>query len=132
MVLVTKEPRFLLFALLSPLMALGTYISDKQRPQRTIEPPSRLDRLARALAEVSTLTAELEHEVTERSKVVEKLRADAERYTAIAALKWEEVEAVAQSLQRELGKSEAKGYLVNAVVNVIVAAAAFGLGLIIR
>lgn len=78
---------------------------------------ARIDRLASSLKEAISLSSEIESEIQNRHKIVQKLEEDVDRYNKLASLKSSEVEAIVQTiggeLQKESNNSLWKGALIN-------------------
>lgn len=64
----------------------------------------RIDRLTRSLQEAVSLSSQIENEINRRQKILVKLKADSNRYNALAKLKGIEVEAVVQTMRGEIQK----------------------------
>ena len=70
----------------------------------------RIERLSRALSESTTMIGSIERELHERSRLVQRLRDDCDRYDHLAKLKGTEVEAVVQSFRGELRKEGRRSF----------------------
>lgn len=81
---------------------LKVRIERKARERRGETTSERIEKLSKALTDATGLIGNIERELTERHHLVEKLRADCERYDELANLKSSEVEAVVQSLRGEI------------------------------
>ena len=82
--------------------ALKVWLERKVRERRGETTPERIEKLSKALTDATGLIGNIERELTERSRLVEKLREDCDRYDELAKLKSSEVEAVVQSLRGEI------------------------------
>jgi hypothetical protein len=82
--------------------ALKVRLERKVRERRGETTPERIEKLSKALTDATSLIGSIERELTERSRLVEKLREDCNRYDELAKLKSSEVEAVVQSLRGEI------------------------------
>lgn len=87
--------------------ALKVLLERKVREHRGETTPERIEKLSKALTDATGLIGNIQRELTERSRLVAKLREDCNRYDELAKLKSSEVEAVVQSLRGEI-KQEGK------------------------
>ena len=76
-----------------------------------------MNELTEFLHESVRLIGQIEDEITERSTLAEKLKADIEISKQLAQLKQEEVEAVAQALRGEIQREGRKSFVYSTLVN---------------
>ena len=79
----------------------------------------RIDRLTKSLKEASSLSSEIENEITKRNELVVKLKNDLERYEELKKLKVTEVEAVVRTMRGELRREGTKSIWASAGLNFI-------------
>jgi hypothetical protein len=106
-------------------------ISFERKDTRTDTIDERIADLSRSLQGAAEAMAAIETEVAERHHLVDRLRADAERYERLVRLNRDEVEAVAQTLRGEVRREGTRGFWLNTIVNVILVGVGIGIGLLI-
>ena len=79
----------------------------------------RIDRLTKSLKEAASLSSEIELEISNRNRIVEKLKGDLKRYEELKKLKETEVEAVVQTMRGELRRESNKSLWQSAGLNLI-------------
>lgn len=89
------------------------------RAKRGPTTAERIQRLSAALTAATHTIHEIEGELSERSRLVQKLRDDCDRYDQLAKLKATEVEAVVQSLRGELRQEGRRGFWQSVLLNFI-------------
>lgn len=89
----------------------------RERRQETLD--ERIAGLSRSLQQAAGAMTAIEAEVAERASLVERLKADAARYEKLVALKYEEVQAVAQTLRGELETTNRRSFWANQAANAI-------------
>lgn len=80
----------------------------KARGRETVE--ERISSLVQALSGASKAIGDIEQEVAQRKELLERLRADAEKYQQLAALKEEEVAAVVQVVRGAVGEEGRRSF----------------------
>jgi len=88
--------------------------------ERIVQLSNQLDRSARIIGEA-------EQEMAARRDLVEQLAADQQRYEELTSLQEEEVEAVAQTLQRELDRAGRRSFWEQVALGVFFLFAGIGL-----
>ena len=78
---------------------------------------ARIENLSQSLSDATSLISSIEAEISERHKLVQKLKSDYKRYEKLAELKEQEVEAVVQSLRGELRRENSKSFWLSASLN---------------
>lgn len=84
-------------------------------PSGSIE--ERAEDLSRSLKEASRLVDQMQSDIQSRQAIVTKLRNDLATYDKLAALKKEEVEAVAQALRGEIDRNARRSFWEGVGVN---------------
>ena len=110
------------------------YITSKllSRERKTTTIEDRIATLTDSLKSSIEVISELESEIDNRSKMVSKLKDDAERYEKLKVLNEEQVEAIAQTFRGEIKSESKKSIWRNAIINFVVALLFFLLGYLIR
>jgi hypothetical protein len=77
----------------------------------------RVQQLSKSLSEATQLIDQMQIDIESRQRMVTKLQGDLETYDKLAALKKDEVEAVAQVLRGEIDKSSRRSFWEGVAVN---------------
>lgn len=94
-------------------------VERKIREKRGETTSERIEKLSGALTDATNLIGGIERELSERHRLVEKLREDCVRYDQLAKLKATEVEAVVQSLRGELKLEGRRSFWQSALLSFI-------------
>ena len=82
-----------------------------------------------ALQETSTLFAELEHGLKDRVEKLEKIRADYEQYSKLAAVEEEKAKPIVQQIELTVGKGKGVERLISLGLNLLAGVIIFILGI---
>jgi len=123
------------FIVASLISFLGASLTSQAYRKRKKEAPNLEDRittLTENLKNSSTVISEIEAEIQNRAKIVEKLRDDVKLYEQLRELSQSQVEAVAQTIRSEITHESKKSFWRNAIITFVIALAFFFLGFWLR
>jgi hypothetical protein len=132
------EPIIALSAVVIGLLAsiFAEFIKRRYGAEKEEGIEDRVQKLTTSLRQATGLISQIESEITKRSELADRLKADVDRYKKLRSLSQPEVEAVAQTLrfelQKEGTKSFWKGVLVNFIFFLLGAAASYGISRFIK
>ena len=90
---------------------------------------AKIVRAQDALQETSTLLEELEHGLKDRVKKLERIRADYEKYSKLAAIEEEKAKAIVQQIELTVGKGKGVERLISLGLNLLAGVIIFVLGI---
>jgi hypothetical protein len=96
---------------------LGRQLERRRTKGRQETTEMRIRKLTTSLTGAVDLINGIEREIEGRQALVGKLQKDVKRYTKLAALKKDEVEAVAQSLRGEIQREERRSFWRHVALN---------------
>ena len=119
-------------AAVSGLTALLSYWREQKRGREAPTLEDRIKTLTQNLGSASAAISEIEAEIQNRTKIVEKLRNDVQLYEQLRKLSQSQVEAVAQTIRSEITHESKKSIWRNAMMTFGVALIFFFLGFWLR
>jgi len=114
---------------------LGASFTSQAYRKRKKEAPNLEDRITTLtdnLKNSSTVISEIEAEIQNRAKMVEKLRDDVKLYEQLREISQSQVEAVAQTIRSEITHESKRSFWRNAIITFVIALAFFFLGFWLR
>lgn len=84
-----------------------------------------------SLEQAARLVSSLQSEITERTRQLEQVMADYEKYKTLAVTKQEEARAFLNELNKQIGQSSRRERIWAAVISVVVALIFFAVGLLV-
>jgi transcriptional regulator NrdR family protein len=119
-------------AAISGLIAILSYRREQKRGKEAPTLEGRIITLTENLKSSLSVISDIEAEIQNRAKIVEKLRNDAQLYEQLRELSQSQVEAVAQTIRSEITHESKKSVLRNAIITFVIALAFFFLGFWLR
>ena len=131
--LITPQTRGALLEFLRAMPFLGAHamvdlIKSLDRSNARIE--KQIDDAVASLKSTSTLVAQLEHDLTERTTKLKKLQAEQKKLSELASISKEQAEALEETFDEAIGRSKKWDWLISLIIGIVSGLIVFLIGVV--